>query len=171
MAVKIVTIVNGTDLDYFITGLDAVGREAVLGGRSSRSRAVCILGQTVREKLFGHAEAVGRQVEYFLRVIDWKRGQSSMGTDQDDVVLLPLRSFHRRLAGNTDIGTIAFGAGRRRYGEGAGGRGRLCRDAAISTVARKTISRSATCGSSLKPSPYDDADRPAWRGRRRQPVG
>jgi putative ABC transport system permease protein len=33
-----------------------------------------------------------------------------MGTDQDDVVLLPLRAFHRRLAGNTDIGTIAISA-------------------------------------------------------------
>jgi CheY-like chemotaxis protein len=34
------------------------------------------------------------------------KGQSMMGTDQDNVVLLPLRTFHRRLAGNQDVGLI-----------------------------------------------------------------
>jgi putative ABC transport system permease protein len=38
------------------------------------------------------------------------KGQSSTGTDQDDVVLIPLRAFHRRLAGNTDIGSISISA-------------------------------------------------------------
>jgi putative ABC transport system permease protein len=38
------------------------------------------------------------------------KGESSMGADQDDVVLLPLRAFHRRVAGNTDINTIYVSA-------------------------------------------------------------
>jgi putative ABC transport system permease protein len=38
------------------------------------------------------------------------KGESSMGTDQDDVVLLPLRAFQRRVAGNTDINTIYVSA-------------------------------------------------------------
>jgi putative ABC transport system permease protein len=33
-----------------------------------------------------------------------------MGTDQDDIVLIPLRAFQRRLAGNTNIGTIFVSA-------------------------------------------------------------
>ena len=33
------------------------------------------------------------------------KGQSSFGSDQDDIVLMPLRTFQRRLAGNTDIGS------------------------------------------------------------------
>jgi putative ABC transport system permease protein len=38
------------------------------------------------------------------------KGQSVVGTDQDDVVLMPLRAFHRRIAGNTDINTISISA-------------------------------------------------------------
>ena len=38
------------------------------------------------------------------------RGQSSFGTDQDDIVLMPLRAFQRRIAGNTDIATIYVSA-------------------------------------------------------------
>jgi putative ABC transport system permease protein len=111
-----VTVVSGTDLDYFITQdwMLAAGRQ-FLEGEIRGGRAVCILGQTVREKLFAHTEAVGQNIRVknvsceVIGLLE-ARGQSSMGTDQDDVVLLPLRAFHRRLAGNTDIGTIAISA-------------------------------------------------------------
>jgi putative ABC transport system permease protein len=111
-----VTVVNGTDLDYFITQdwMLSAGRQ-FLEAEVRGGRAVCILGQTVREKLFGATEAVGQNIRVknvsceVIGLLE-ARGQSSMGTDQDDVVLLPLRAFHRRLAGNTDIGTIAISA-------------------------------------------------------------
>jgi putative ABC transport system permease protein len=38
------------------------------------------------------------------------KGQSSFGTDQDDIVLMPLRTFQRRLAGNTDINRVIVSA-------------------------------------------------------------
>ena len=111
-----ITIVSGTDLDYFITQdwMLAAGRQ-FLEGEIRGGRAVCILGQTVREKLFGHTDPVGQNIRVknvsceVIGLLE-ARGQSSIGTDQDDVVLLPLRAFHRRLAGNTDIGTIAISA-------------------------------------------------------------
>ena len=34
------------------------------------------------------------------------KGQSSFGTDQDDIVIVPLRMFQRRIAGNSDVSTI-----------------------------------------------------------------
>ena len=34
------------------------------------------------------------------------KGQSTMGTDQDDLVLIPLRAFERRISGNQDISLI-----------------------------------------------------------------
>ncbi len=34
------------------------------------------------------------------------KGQSTMGTDQDDLVVIPLRTFQRRLAGNQDVRLI-----------------------------------------------------------------
>ena len=36
------------------------------------------------------------------------KGQSSFGTDQDDLVLVPLRTFQRRISGNTDVALIAI---------------------------------------------------------------
>jgi putative ABC transport system permease protein len=38
------------------------------------------------------------------------KGQSAFGTDQDDIVLMPLRTFQRRLAGNTDISRVMVSA-------------------------------------------------------------
>jgi putative ABC transport system permease protein len=34
------------------------------------------------------------------------KGQSTMGTDQDDIVVIPLNTYQRRIAGNQDVGFI-----------------------------------------------------------------
>jgi len=65
----------------------------------------------VRRQLFGGQDPIGTtirlqkvscQVVGLLSV----KGQSSMGSDQDDLVLLPLRTFWRRLAGNQEVDRI-----------------------------------------------------------------
>jgi putative ABC transport system permease protein len=111
-----VTSVIGTDLDYFMTqAWNLEGGRQFLEGEVRGGRAACIIGQTVRDKLFGATDPVGQNIRVknvsceVIGLLEAK-GQSSMGTDQDDVVLLPLRAFHRRLAGNTDIGSIAISA-------------------------------------------------------------
>jgi len=38
------------------------------------------------------------------------KGESGFGTDRDDVILMPLRTYQRRIAGNTDINTINVSA-------------------------------------------------------------
>ena len=38
------------------------------------------------------------------------KGESSFGTDQDDFVLIPLRTFQRRIAGNIDVSRIYVSA-------------------------------------------------------------
>jgi putative ABC transport system permease protein len=38
------------------------------------------------------------------------KGESGFGTDRDDVVLIPLRTYQRRIAGNTDINRITVSA-------------------------------------------------------------
>ena len=38
-----------------------------------------------------------------------EQGVSSFGTDQDDLVLMPLRTFQRRIAGNADVSMIYVG--------------------------------------------------------------
>ncbi len=78
-------------------------------------RAVCLLGETVREKLFGRADPVGERVRVknisceVIGVLGAK-GQSSTGSDQDDTVIMPLRTVQRRLTGSSDISTILLSA-------------------------------------------------------------
>src|SRR5262249_5894764 len=70
--------------------------------------AVCLLGATVKEDLFGRQDPVGAQMRVgqlsctVIGLLEAK-GESSFGTDQDDLVLVPLRFFQRRIAGNLDV--------------------------------------------------------------------
>ncbi|MBI1201681.1 MAG: FtsX-like permease family protein [Rhodopseudomonas sp.] len=111
-----ITTVTGTDDDYFISqdwGL-SLGRQ-FLDGEIRAGRAACIIGTTVADKLFGRASPIGRNIRVdkvsceVVGVLESK-GQSSFGSDQDDIVLMPIRTFHRRLAGNTDINRIMVSA-------------------------------------------------------------
>jgi putative ABC transport system permease protein len=110
------TVLVGTDNDYFITQnwtLEA-GRE-FFDGEVRGGGAACVIGETVRDALFGNAVPVGESIRVGNVSCDVigllvPKGESSMGTDQDDVVLLPLRAFQRRVAGNTDVNTIYVSA-------------------------------------------------------------
>jgi len=89
----------------------AMGR-AFTGGETRAGKAVCILGQTVRDALFGSQDPIGETLR--LGKISCKvtgvlvpKGQNSFGTDQDDLVIIPLRTLQRRLAGNTDVASIS----------------------------------------------------------------
>jgi putative ABC transport system permease protein len=111
-----VTVVVGTDLDYFITqDWNLAAGRMFLEGEIRSGRAACIIGQTVREKLFGRLDPVGLNMRVknvsceVIGVLD-EKGQSAGGTDRDDVVLIPLRTFQRRFAGNTDVSTIFVSA-------------------------------------------------------------
>jgi putative ABC transport system permease protein len=74
-------------------------------------KAVCIVGATIRAKLFGGQDPIGSKIRLqklscqVVGVLEPK-GQSTMGTDQDDLVLVPLRTFQRRIAGNLDVRLI-----------------------------------------------------------------
>ena len=111
-----ITIVSGTDNDYFITQDWALkaGRQ-FFDGEIRSGRAACIIGTTVSDKLFGAADPLERNIRVgkvsceVIGLLEAK-GQSSFGTDQDDIVLMPLRTYHRRLAGNTDITRIMVSA-------------------------------------------------------------
>ena len=103
------TNITGTTNQYF-----KVGNWTFNSGRSfteseqRAGKAVCILGQSVRKELFGGQDPLGQKIrlaKFSCQVIGLldAKGQSTMGTDQDDLVILPLRTFQRRIAGNQDI--------------------------------------------------------------------
>jgi putative ABC transport system permease protein len=66
---------------------------------------VALVGQSVAKQLFGDADPVDQQIRIrkvpfvVIGVLD-KKGQSMMGTDQDDVILVPLATARNRLFGN-----------------------------------------------------------------------
>jgi len=111
-----VALIAGTDNEYFVTQdwLLAAGRQ-FLESEIRGGGAVCIIGETTRKELFGTVEPVGKNIRVAnvsCEVIGRLevKGQSSTGTDLDDTVLMPLRTFQRRIAGNSDIGTIYISA-------------------------------------------------------------
>jgi putative ABC transport system permease protein len=65
-------------------------------------RPVCVLGETVRRKLFGDADPLGRSIrigtrKYEVRGILAQRGISPRGGDMDDRVHVPITTALRRL--------------------------------------------------------------------------
>jgi putative ABC transport system permease protein len=65
---------------------------------------VCVIGQTVREQLFGSADPVGgiiRISNQLFEVIGLlaPKGQTGYGFDQDDVLLLPYSTAQKKLRG------------------------------------------------------------------------
>jgi putative ABC transport system permease protein len=81
----------------------------------SAGRAACLLGATVKRELFGERSPLGQslrigQVSCLVIAVLAPKGESAMGQDQDDMVLMPLRAVQRRLLGNTDVSTIFVSA-------------------------------------------------------------
>lgn len=70
----------------------------------SNSTKVCLLGQTVAENLFGDLDPVGKTVRIegmpftVVGVLDSK-GQSGMGQDQDDTIMIPITTAQKKLIG------------------------------------------------------------------------
>jgi len=106
------TTVTGTDNQYMKVRMWPIKAGRQFSDSELRAgAAVCIVGDTVRQKLFGGLEPLGSRIrlgKLSFQVIGLleAKGQSSMGTDQDDLVLLPLRTFQRRISGNQDVSLI-----------------------------------------------------------------
>jgi len=105
------TTVYGTTNEYLDTGEWRIGSGRRFTESELRSgKAVCILGATVRDELFGAQDPLGATIRLrklsckIIAVLEAKG--SSMGMDRDDMVLIPLRTFQRRISGNEDIRLI-----------------------------------------------------------------
>jgi putative ABC transport system permease protein len=69
---------------------------------------VCLIGQTVARQLFGSVNPIGQQIRVrrvpftVVGVLEGK-GQSMMGTDQDDLVLMPISTARKRVLGASNL--------------------------------------------------------------------
>ncbi len=106
------SVAVGSTNDWLITGNWKLGQGREFTEEEMRAgAAVCLIGETVRRELFGKADAVGAQLrvkQISCTVIGLlaSKGQGAFGNDQDDAVLLPIKTLQRRITGNTRVNTL-----------------------------------------------------------------
>ncbi|MFT4080343.1 ABC transporter permease [Rhodomicrobium sp.] len=114
-------IANGKNWSTNVTGAEttyltarewpvAEGR-AFNDGELRAGRSVCLIGKTIQREVFGGGDVIGQsmrvgKISCEIVGVLAEKGESAFGQDQDDLVVIPLRTFHRRVAGNTDVGYI-----------------------------------------------------------------
>ena len=106
------TMVTGSTNDHFRAGNWEIVSGREFSETEERSgRAVCVIGETVRSNLFGTQNPVGSDIrikQFSCEVVGLlkAKGQSAMGSDQDDTVVMPLRTVQRRLTGSQDVSRL-----------------------------------------------------------------
>ena len=106
------TQVIGSSNQYFVLdnrGL-ALGRYFEAQEEQSGA-AVCIIGTTIQKEIFSSTNPVGQMLRtgnFSCRVVGVleSKGQAAIGGDQDDLVVMPIKTFQRRVSGNTRVSAI-----------------------------------------------------------------
>ncbi len=104
--------VTGSDNELFAVR----GYEIAKGRSFSRSELqsgvpVCIIGETVNRELFAGRPPIDESVRVGrtnCKVVGLlaSKGQAGLGQDQDDIVVMPLRTYQRRISGNDNVSII-----------------------------------------------------------------
>ena len=110
------TSVVGTTNDYLISQdwTLALGREFQTA-EDRGGQIGCIIGETVRQQLFGGSNPIGQAIRVsniscpVVGVLA-RKGQSGLGDDQDDTIIMPLKIHQRRIGGVTTISSIMVSA-------------------------------------------------------------
>lgn len=108
------TNITGANNDYFEIQNWALKDGSFFEKDEIRTgKNVCILGKTAVENLFGkNVSVVGNKIRIknftceVIGVLE-EKGANAFGRDQDDVVILPIKTFQRRIAGNKNVSMIA----------------------------------------------------------------
>ena len=108
------TTINGTTLAF-----NVVQPWPLAAGRywtpaeQEAGKAVCLIGNTVRQNLFRGGDPIGARIRLGNVSCDVigalsTRGQGGFG-DQDDVVVMPIKTVQRRFTGNDDVRVMLVG--------------------------------------------------------------
>lgn len=107
------TSVQGVTPEYMdIKSLTVVSGSFISQDNMNRRDRVAVIGATAAENLFDGENPVGRNVRVNnqpFRIIGLleSKGQSSMGQDQDDVMIIPLTTAQERMLGITYVQSIS----------------------------------------------------------------
>ncbi|MFI5297102.1 MAG: ABC transporter permease [Polyangiales bacterium] len=101
------TRVSGTDLAYFTVRDWKTTKGSTWSESDARTGAkVCVIGETVRKNLFGEVDPIDKDIRvgtmpcHVIGLLDVK-GQNSFGQDQDDAILVPMKTFTGRISSKT----------------------------------------------------------------------
>jgi putative ABC transport system permease protein len=106
------TTATGATTDYFPAGKWTLADGRLFSHAEERAgAAVCVIGDTIRKELFGGENPIGSRMrvkQFSCQVIGLlaPKGQSTMGRDQDDTVIMPLRTVQRRISGSQDVNNL-----------------------------------------------------------------
>jgi len=98
--------IMGVNVDYFsIRDMVAESGDFFHSSEVENGAKVCVLGKTVADNLFNGVDPVDkiirvRGIPFTVKGVLKSKGQSSMGQDQDDVVLAPYTTTSTRLIGH-----------------------------------------------------------------------
>lgn len=110
------TTIQGSDNDYFIVrNWEFSQGRSFMPSELKSGKAVCIIGETVKKELFGAQASLGESIRLEkiscqVAGILQSKGSSTFGSDQDDLIVVPLKMFQRRISGNQDISSIQVSA-------------------------------------------------------------
>ncbi len=110
------TSITGTDNNFFeVRGYSIDKGRTFTQGEAQSGVPVCVLGATVKTNLFGTQDPLNKQVrvgKLSCQIIGTlvSKGTAGLGQDQDDLLLMPLAAFQRRITGNNDISLILVSA-------------------------------------------------------------
>lgn len=109
------TLLMGTTPELFaIREWPAASGRSISSSDVDGAAKVCLIGRTIAETLFGDEDPLGKMIRIkkvpftVIGVLEAK-GQSPQGTDQDDVIFVPLRTAQRKLVGSlfpNSVGSI-----------------------------------------------------------------
>ena len=110
------TQVQGTTPDFVFIRQWPVESGVFITDSDVRGAAkVCVLGQNVKQELFGDSDPVGQMVRIkdipfrVAGVLSMKGGQG-FGGNQDDIVIVPITTAQRKLLGITHVNSILLSA-------------------------------------------------------------
>jgi putative ABC transport system permease protein len=110
------TTVVGTEPTYFTTQDWVFTSGGTFSDSDARSgTALCVIGATLVRELLQGEDPMGRIIRVGTMPCEvigtlGPKGQSAFGSDQDNTVVMPLRTYQRRIAGSTRIATISVSA-------------------------------------------------------------
>jgi putative ABC transport system permease protein len=105
------SIIGSTNA-WLVTGNWKLGQGREFSDDELRAgAAVCLIGETVRRELYGARDVLGsqlrvKQISCEVVGVLASKGQGAFGNDQDDLVLVPIRTLQRRITGNTRVNTV-----------------------------------------------------------------